>query len=380
MTRRWRYPRARRGVFFRLVVDIDDVPYASWALRRQRPAPVVTRGSRRGRTWGTVRSQVNPPWPTSRVTRRRPLVYACRRGHAWSPPWLVSQAPLPPAYPPPWVVHRQQRMPLVRKFRTWDAPIEQTALPGWTDHRRLIPPVRRGRSWVVTRPQVNPPWQPTPIRQTPRRLLLMRHGRTWWPLPVPQQPITAPSFPPPPLVSHHARLGVTRRGRFTIVPPPPPAVPTSPVLVPGRQQPAKRGRPLIARRGRYLPTPAPVQPPRPVGRRRATAPRGRHGYAWVTVPGTPRPPSRLTRRSRWYLPRHTAHGWQVVQTAAAGTVITPLPVRVYGPTLDYTTVALVTTWMATGATVTWDVTLSATTWRVSGPVLAWTIAEPEVLR
>jgi hypothetical protein len=409
MARRWRYPKARRGTFFRLVTDIDDVPYATHA-RRQRSLPPVPR---RGRQWGTVRPQVNPPRPTQTLARHRTYAPApWRHGHTWAPPWPAQQAAQAPPFPPPALDNRHQRTLLVRKFRTWDAPLDQPAAqpPALDNRHQRTTGARRYRTWDAPLDQPSITAQLDPRHP---RLAAIRRGRAWAPVPAPVAPASPPAYPPQWLTQRRVLLAL-RRGRQWG------AVPAPVTVTPPAYQPQwltrRRSMSTATRRGhgwQVVPAPvmtAPTLAPRWVAtrRRQLPPPPRRHLVSWTPPPQLDRPMTRRTRvprppvvrRSRLRvtvqdMPRpiqtllqprrklrtacpRRGHGWQPVPATGQVPTVGVLRAYVFGPQVAWWAGTPAHDWVTSAASTNWGTGVTTSVWRARLPLSNWTVTAPEV--
>lgn len=244
MSRRWRYPRPRRGSYYGPApVQVTApppvfVPGATepavrgsrLALLRARrgsvfsvppvgvvtpPAPWPPKGlSRRLASSGLVRRGRYYSLPPAQITTQPPVTVPswhrtrvqpalCRRGRTWAAPYVPVQAPVAPWVPPYARRHPLSGLTVRRgRYRT-PVPVQLRAnCPEWrgTQARTLLPLVRRGRRWPVAG-QASPPgqtatWPVRWIRRPRASLLPARQGAflTRVPAPgvAPVVPYTAP--------------------------------------------------------------------------------------------------------------------------------------------------------------------------------------------
>lgn len=250
MSRRWRYPRNRRGVFYPVTPAAAAAPVAPYVPVMQEPSGRNTRlaAFRARRRWS---HRPIPTVPVVGYPRRGVLrVAAVRRGKFLSVPFTVAAATMAP-----WIS------------------------PGVAAHRAPPRPVRRGRYFPVPVVGVAPaaaPWIPpsTDTRRTPPRTT--RRGR-YFPTPLvgvaPPPPTVVPQLP-----RHPARLWATRRARYWNAPPSPPAGPGptwTPVFVRAR-------RPLtgVVRRGDFQQVPSVARCPNRIMSRRPGLPLSRRPRRW----------------------------------------------------------------------------------------------------
>lgn len=210
MSRRWRYPRSRRGSFYG-ILPVSTTPTApTFSPAFQEPSGRSSRnaalGQRRGRFF-IVPRRVCPP--VSTVSRTRVRLAVPRRGEFFTVPFVVS-----PAAPATWVpaMADPRRTPsrLARRGEFFVVPLVGVApmlagvppLP-MRSRRPQVLPTRRGRFLFAPCPR-----QGRPLRIVSRRasLLGVRRGQLWrvpWPVvplagPGPYIPrmITSPHRPP----------------------------------------------------------------------------------------------------------------------------------------------------------------------------------------
>lgn len=189
MARRWRYPRSRRGFFYRFtpaVVVSSPPPYV----------PVFQEPSGRGSRYAGMRS---------------------RRGR-----FLTTPSALPLAHRPRRGVIR---LTSVRRGKFFTVPFVVAAttapwIPAATDIRRAPSrTVRRGRYFTVPLVGDAPP-PPITIPQVTRervRLWAIRRGHYWNAPQVPQAPVV-PSWVPVFTRARRPLTGSTRRGDYQAVP------------------------------------------------------------------------------------------------------------------------------------------------------------------
>lgn len=277
MSRRWRYPKARRGAFLRVVAVQAPPVQPSWVQGIQEPA--------------------------GRSSRPRPV----RRGRFWTvvPPAVVQPAGLVPRWLEP--AGRTARCPRARRAAFYQVPpATPVQVAAWVpvamrSRRPPATPTRRPRLWAL------PAQTLSPLALVQRRrpaAVFPRRGRF---LQVPPVPQLAGPGPWPPRITRPStrRLMLPRRAEFWTVPlagaapTPPPAVPPQ-ILRP-------RTRHLIIRRGRRWPVPPAVALPVPwtppmLGARTATPRPVRRSRLYavprVTITASVLPPLALTRRAR----------------------------------------------------------------------------------
>lgn len=296
MSRRWRYPRSRRGTFFRVVPPQASTPpppaYLPVVLepsgRSSRP-----RTTRRGRFWTVVPSvvAVQPPTYAPQWLKQsgHPAAVRGRRGVFYVvPPVAPVQAAV---WVPPVLHARRPAARPVRRGEFWPVPSAAVVAPApyCRPRRATYPLARRGRFYSVP-PLVTPsppavaPWPPRLTRPSTRRLVLPRRGEFWpvplvglapvqtqpvlswiprarvryiavrrgefWPV-VPRPTVTTVPWTPALLTSARPLVSLVRRGRRWSVPPT--SVPAVPAGFVPRAITALRRRPqLLARRGSFI--------------------------------------------------------------------------------------------------------------------------------
>lgn len=236
MSRRWRYPRARRGIVFRTVPQaapppgfrdqagprprpavrrarsgFQFVPSAASTPPAAKPRPRLYLRARRGAFFPVVPAQVvlAPPRVPDRIGRGRTRVTPARRACFPAPPWPQGPAP------PPVSSRRQAARPARRGRFLGTPPPHGTPVTRPRRSASLSPPVRRGRIFDTPRPVAAPAPARPPDRVTGRacRLPAIRRHRSAEP-PWPQ----AVTQPPPPSVPGMVRTPRTlvrpRRGCF----------------------------------------------------------------------------------------------------------------------------------------------------------------------
>lgn len=306
MSRRWRYPRSRRGSFQQVpppttIPTAADLPPA-WR-EQAGPRPRFAARIRRGVIY-LAPAQAAPP---AAAPRRRTLAITVRRGRFW----VFAPAPVIVAPPRPAdsIGHDRLRLGGLRRGRFTAIP-QPAPQPGSfaRARQRWLPSVRRGQFMQLPAPLV--PIAPAFVPQfTPRHrpnLYAARRGR-YLPAPLTVVAPTPPPWVPPILAARRPQsqsrvlrrgrhtstplaaqqpgslqrtrprwLSVVRRGRFFSAPPTS-AAPAAPAFVPQLIQ-RHRLNAVAIRRGRFLVPPfaivAPVAPayvPQSVARRRTPA-------------------------------------------------------------------------------------------------------------
>ena len=117
MSRRWRYPQSRRGVFAFPTQPLSLQQGPTWIASARRP---TTRG-RRG-TFTRAPGTGAPPIGLAAPRRRAAL--RPRRGCYAEPPWQQAVPPAPPPYIP-LVVKGRRGVPALR--------VHGRMMPGWMD-------------------------------------------------------------------------------------------------------------------------------------------------------------------------------------------------------------------------------------------------------
>lgn len=291
MSRRWRYPRSRRGSF------TGVFPQAA-------PPPVAVRA------------------------RRRPVA-ALRRGRFFAA--VPAPVVVAPTRPPDSLGHDRIRPAVVRRGRFFPAPASTTAVLPTTARAgsRLTLPARRGRFLtVVPAPAVVAPTRtPDSIQHNHVRAALARRGR-FLSVPAPPAVPSPPPWIPPYAASRRPLCRPARRGRFATVPPGQPV----PASLARRRTPTPPPR-----RGHRNDPPwavTPVTPARPpdrlTSRRRAVPAVRRHRYTeppWPqATPPVPPPaiPAMVRTRRRLAVARRGCFWrWSIFQ--ATQPVVTDLP-------------------------------------------------------
>lgn len=180
MSRRWRYPRPRRGITFQVPQPAPPPGYLDQAGPRPRYAPTL----RRGRFWVFVPAPViaAPPRPPDSIGHDRPRLGWLRRGRFTATP---QDVPAPSGSP--------------RARSRW------------------LPVVRRGRFLLVPSAPavaVAPAFVPQVVVRHRLNLAAARRGRYFAVLPAPVTPV-APTWIPPVLAARRPAARPVRRSRFT---------------------------------------------------------------------------------------------------------------------------------------------------------------------
>lgn len=271
MSRRWRYPRTRRGSFYAVVPPMQATAPPPYPPAFQEPSGRNSRlaamRSRRGLFFATVRADSIPPRARRYVVR----LASARHGKFFSVPVTV-----------------------VASVASWTPPQLDPA------RRALARPARRGKFFTV--PPVGvvsvAAWVPAnldPARRAPIRP--WRRGR-FYAVPLTSAPTPAPWVPPNLDPGRRQLARLARRGEFFTIPlvgAAPSAVPWVPALNGARRPVARQ-----VRRGRFWSTPSTPsmwvpqfnrQHARPVAQVR----RGHFQPAPVSTSYPPRMPSRRPR-------------------------------------------------------------------------------------
>jgi hypothetical protein len=246
VSRRWRYPRSRRGSFLQVPPPITAPTARALppAWREQAgPRPRFAARIHRGVIFVAPVQAAAP----ATATRRRRLAVTARRGRflAVPPAPVISVAP---AFVPQFAVRRRPGLATTRRGHYVTAPPAPvtSAAPTWVPpilaaHRPAPRPVRRGRFTVC------PAGQPVPVRQHRPRVgsVRARRGCRFHP-PWTVAPLVAPRTPDRIRQHNHPSRPVPRRVR--IAPPPwPQIVQVPPAMVPTfvgtrpRLSPPRRG-------------------------------------------------------------------------------------------------------------------------------------------
>lgn len=270
MSRRWRYPRSRRGRIYPPPPPSTAAP----AFQDQAgPRPRFGVRVRRGSFFAVPRQLAAPPAISA---RRRTATLLLRRGKFQ--PVIPAPVITPPPWPPDTIGRSRRRLAAIRRGRFSGTPQTATSLI------------------ASTRTRVRQPTAP-------------RHGRF---AAVPQAPAPAPQ----PIAQNRPSAPTIRRGHFLLLPPPVPII-QPPIWIPPPIQ-GRRTRPGPVRHGRFTACPADAsRPPGTIRRHPGSAPTVRRGHhfdpPWTTAPvgPPPRSPDRLgiyrrritpARRGRFHQP------------------------------------------------------------------------------
>lgn len=230
MSRRWRYPRSRRGVFYGPPGSAAVQPAPSYVPAFQEPsgrnARLAGMRSRRGR-FSTVTCVVCPPpcQPRRSVVRaasvRHGKFYAVPPAGAAPAVALWIPAPLDPVRRAPVRPTRRGKfygVPLVGV-----APVVAPWIPPALDpaRRAALRPGRRGRYYAV--PQVGAtqaaaPWVPPALDPARRQQARPVRRGEFFAIPL-LGVVSTPPVAVPQMVRPRTRLAATRRGRFWATPP-----------------------------------------------------------------------------------------------------------------------------------------------------------------
>lgn len=325
MSRRWRYPRSRRGDFFDIVPPGPAPAATPFLPAFQEPSGRNARlaGTRtsRGRFLPVIPAVCPPPARLARRAGARPGVL--RRGDFYLVPFATPTPPTP--WIPPVLDARRSPARTARRGRffpvslTSSSPATVVWIPAAVDTRRPpARPARRGRFFAVppagfslAAPIVLP--LRTPDRS---RLLSVRRGRIWSPPPPVQQP-AAPTWVPVFVRRARQRIGPVRRGEYVPLPPPSTVCP--------RRIGPRRPLPVLRRRshGWGLPwvqqnAPA-ASPVRVLSRRAAPRPTRRGAFIdppWVGAAFVPYvAPDEVEATPRSYVSEGTARTVEPAATA-----------------------------------------------------------------
>jgi hypothetical protein len=293
VSRRWRYPRSRRGLIY--PVPRGQQSPARPHFRDQPKSRVRAVTVRRGRFFPLVPvTVVPPPRPPDRIGRDRPWTPRTARGRFFAAPqpdlippsyrirdrftarsrrgavFTVVPLPVPPLRPPdraarrrPWISRRPSGI-----FLAITPPPGAPPLYGTRDRAAAVRP-RRGSFFTLLPPAPVVPATPRPPDRIARdRLVTVRAARGRF-LPVPLPQIVLPPVHPPDSIGHdRPRPPVVRRGRIQT----PAIAPSAPARTAGTRRPVA----LTARRGQFFTiaaAPPIVAPPRPPDRIERPAPR-----------------------------------------------------------------------------------------------------------
>lgn len=227
MSRRWRYPRSRRGVFYGPPQAPATQAAPSYALVFRQPAGRNARlaalRSRRGLFFTTGRGDSAPP----RSRRYAVRLASVRHGKFFSVPLVVVAASAPAWVPSSLYPARRAPVRPPRRGRFYAVPLVGLAAapPTWIaaplDPARRVSSrtTRRGKFYTVPPTGADPAaatWVPPALdparRQSARRA---RRGQ-FFPIPLAARPTPVPRATRP-----RVRLLVARRGHFWALPPRP---------------------------------------------------------------------------------------------------------------------------------------------------------------
>jgi hypothetical protein len=258
MSRRWRYPRSRRGTFYGPPQSLPVQAAPSYVPAFQEPsgrnARLVGMRSRRGR-FSTITRVVCPPPHRSRRSVVR--LASARRGKFFDGPRVGAAPAVAPWMPAPLDPARRATVRPTRRGNFYVVPLVGAAAvaapwipPALSPTRRAVArPARRGRHYAVPQigaTQAAAPWVPPAL--DPARRQLGRTGRrgVFFAIPL-LGAVTTPPVAVPQLVRSRLRLAMTRRGRFWATPPRQASSWVPPVTRPRRPpvRPTRRGDYLL---------------------------------------------------------------------------------------------------------------------------------------
>jgi hypothetical protein len=266
MSRRWRYPRARRGQFYRVppagAAPATPPPFLPTVQEPSgRNSRLVGMRFRRGRIFAVPAPVVAPPLPVGRNPRRLTLP---RRGAFFSVPPAAVTAPAAAPWVPPLLHSRRPPARTVRRGEFLTIPLvgapplpPPLAVPTFTRERVRVLFSRRGHFWSPPYPQQQAPvspWVP-PLLRTRRPTALPPRRGEYLPVPAPR-PVC-----PVRITSRRTQIPMVRRSRQWPVPRVAP-LPLGTTYVPEQITASHRALHLQARRGAYI-EPAWPQAPRP---------------------------------------------------------------------------------------------------------------------
>lgn len=287
MSRRWRYPRPRRGVFYQILTTLTTpyIPSFQEPSGRNSRSRITRRGQfyRITPTGVTQVAQYIPTITEQAGRNSRPRATRRGRFYAVAPAPIVAVA----VWVPPFLAGRRSPVRPIRRGEYLIVPPSPQSPPACRRTRRATShPSRRGRYYAVPPFSVLPgpgPLSPSVQRPTSRRLVGPRRGRFFT---VPQQ-MVQPTWVP--LITRARRrpsAGPGRRGEFL-------AIPLQFAACPPRATP-RRAVPLLARRGQTWRPPWTYVPP---------AGPGPYIPRMITSPH--RPPLRPARRGVYNSPPWT---------------------------------------------------------------------------
>lgn len=221
MSRRWRYPRSRRGDFYTIVPAAVAPSAPSYVPVFQEPSGRNARlaGIRARRARFLVTTTAAPWIPPSVDPARRAPIRPTRRGRFLTVP-LVGVAPAAAPWIPPLLDIRRAPSRPVRRGRFYTVPLVGAAPPPAV----ALPTFTRGRV----------------------RVLFARRGHYWSP-PYPQQQAPATPWVPPITRARRPQVGPARRGEYL-------ATPLPRATCPGRMASRRSALPMRRRGQMWMPS------------------------------------------------------------------------------------------------------------------------------